>query len=196
VIKRIVDVVVSTAGLLLTWPLFIAVWIAVKLDSPGPAIFIAKRVGENGKIFNMLKFRTMYINQENVQASAHSGDEVCEIGHKVKDDPRVTRVGRFLRRTSLDELPQLVNVLKGEMSLVGPRPEQPFLTQCYDHWQWQRLAVPPGVTGWWQISGRSDLPMHLNTQYDMYYVRNFSVLLDLKILFKTVGTVLKGKGAY
>ena len=86
----------------------------------------------------------------------------------MEDDPRITRVGRFLRKTSLDELPQLLNVLKGEMSLVGPRPEQPFLTQCYDHWQWQRLSVPPGVTGWWQISGRSDLPMHLNTQYDMY----------------------------
>ena len=144
----------------------------------------------------MLKFRTMYVNQQHVQAPAPSKEELCEIVHKVEHDPRVTRVGRFLRKTSLDELPQLLNVLKGEMSLVGPRPEQPFLTQCYDHWQWQRLSVPPGVTGWWQISGRSDLPMHLNTQYDMYYVRNYSVLLDLKILFKTVGAVLKGKGAY
>jgi len=196
VIKRVVDVVASTVGLLLTWPLFIVIWIAVKLDSPGPAVFVAKRVGENGKIFNMLKFRTMYLNQDNFQPPVRSKEEICEIVHKMEDDPRVTRVGRILRKTSLDELPQLINVLKGEMSLVGPRPEQPFLTQCYDHWQWQRLSVPPGVTGWWQVSGRSDLPMHLNTQYDMYYVRNYSTLLDLKILFKTIGTVLKGKGAY
>jgi len=196
VIKRVLDVTVSTVGLLLTWPLFVVTWIAIKLNSPGPAIFVAQRVGENGKIFNMLKFRTMYVNQENAQSPARSKEELCEIVHKVEDDPRVTRVGRFLRKTSLDELPQLLNVLKGEMSLVGPRPEQPFLTQCYDHWQWQRLSVPPGVTGWWQVSGRSDLPMHLNTQYDMYYVRNYSLLLDLKILFKTIGAVLKGKGAY
>lgn len=196
VIKRILDVVVCSVGLLLTWPLFIVIWIAIRLDSPGPAIFVAQRVGENGRIFNMLKFRTMYVNQAIVQAPPSSKEELCEIVHKVVDDPRVTRVGRFLRKTSLDELPQLLNVLRGEMSLVGPRPEQPFLTQCYDHWQWQRLSVPPGVTGWWQVSGRSDLPMHLNTQYDMYYVRNYSVLLDLKILFKTIGAVLKGKGAY
>jgi exopolysaccharide biosynthesis polyprenyl glycosylphosphotransferase len=196
VFKRVMDVVLCTTGLLLTWPLFIIIWIAVKLDSAGPAIFVAQRVGENGRIFNMLKFRTMFVNQENFKAPPRSREEICEIVHKVEDDPRVTRVGKFLRKTSLDELPQLINVLKGEMSLVGPRPEQPFLTQCYDHWQWQRLSVPPGVTGWWQISGRSDLPMHLNTQYDMYYVRNYSVLLDLKILFKTVGAVLNGKGAY
>ena len=196
VVKRILDVVVSALGLLLLWPLFIIIWLAIKLDSPGPGIFVAQRVGENGKLFNMLKFRTMYVNQENVGNPTTSKEDLCEVVHKVKDDPRVTRVGKFLRRTSLDEIPQLINVLKGEMSLVGPRPEQPFLTQCYDHWQWQRLSVPPGVTGWWQISGRSDLPMHLNTQYDMYYVRNFSLLLDLKILFKTVATVLKGKGAY
>jgi exopolysaccharide biosynthesis polyprenyl glycosylphosphotransferase len=198
VIKRVMDVSLCTVGLLLTWPLFVLMWIAVRLDSPGPAIFVAQRVGENGKIFNMLKFRTMYVNQDNFPAPAPttSKEELCEIPHKLENDPRVTRVGKFLRKTSLDELPQLINVLKGDMSLVGPRPEQPYLTQCYDHWQWQRLSVPPGVTGWWQISGRSDLPMHLNTQYDMYYVRNYSVLLDLKILFKTVGTVLKGKGAY
>ncbi len=196
VVKRALDVIVGTLSLLLLWPAFIIIWLAVKLDSPGPGIFVAQRVGENGKLFNMLKFRTMYVNQENAVNPTSSKEGLCEAVQKVKDDPRVTRVGKFLRRTSLDEIPQIINVLKGEMSLVGPRPEQPFLTQCYDHWQWQRLSVPPGVTGWWQISGRSDLPMHLNTQYDMYYVRNFSLLLDLKILFKTVWTVLKGKGAY
>ncbi len=114
----------------------------------------------------------------------------------MKDDPRVTRVGSLLRRTSLDELPQLFNVLKGEMSWVGPRPEQPFITKEYETWQWQRILVPPGVTGWWQISGRSELPMHLNTNYDVYYVKNYSILLDLQILLKTVFEVFKGRGAY
>ncbi len=165
VAKRVFDVVVSTLGLLFLWPTFIIIWVVVKLDSPGPGFFVAQRVGENGKLFNMLKFRTMYVDQENVGNPVPSKEDVCTTVPKVKDDPRVTRVGKFLRRTSLDEIPQIVNVFKGEMSLVGPRPEQPFLTQCYDHWQWQRLSVPPGVTGWWQISGRSDLPMHLNTQY-------------------------------
>jgi lipopolysaccharide/colanic/teichoic acid biosynthesis glycosyltransferase len=181
--------------------LWIIIWLAIKLDSPGPALFVADRVGQNGKIFKMFKFRTMKVGLESVQQEAAasplmSREDSCKIVYKTKDDPRITRVGKFLRKTSLDELPQLINVFKGEMSVVGPRPEQPFLTQCYDHWQWQRLAVPPGVTGWWQISGRSDLPMHLNAQYDVYYVRNYSLLLDLKILFKTIGVVLKGRGAY
>jgi lipopolysaccharide/colanic/teichoic acid biosynthesis glycosyltransferase len=123
-------------------------------------------------------------------------DAFGEKVYKLKDDPRTTRVGRWIRRTSLDELPQIFNVLKGDMSCVGPRPEQPFITQLYDHWQWQRVSVPPGVTGWWQVSGRADLPMHRNTEYDVYYVKNYSILLDLKILFKTVIAIIKAKGAF
>ncbi len=201
VTKRVLDLLISTLVLLTTWPLWIVIWIAVRLDSPGPGLFVADRVGQNGKIFKMFKFRTMKAGLEKVQQEAAGSPEVsrgdsCKEIYKVKDDPRITRVGKFLRKTSLDELPQLINVFKGEMSLVGPRPEQPFLTECYDHWQWQRFAVPPGVTGWWQISGRGELPMHLNAQYDVYYVRNYSLWLDLKILFKTVGVVLKGRGAY
>jgi exopolysaccharide biosynthesis polyprenyl glycosylphosphotransferase len=196
VAKRVLDLSVSTVVLLFTWPLMVAIWIAIKLDSAGPALFVAERVGENGKIFRMYKFRTM-----SEGAASHQGEVITESAegrkiYKVKDDPRITRVGRWLRRTSLDELPQLFNVFKGEMSLVGPRPEQPFIAEEYDHWQWQRLLVPPGVTGWWQVSGRSDLPMHLNTQYDIFYVRNFSILLDLKILLKTLAVVVQGKGAY
>jgi len=201
VVKRIMDLTMSLMVLLIAWPLFLIIWIAVKVDSSGPGVFVAKRVGQNGKVFDLYKFRTMITGAENVQveaakAPAVTKEEACQAVYKTKDDPRVTRVGRWLRKTSLDELPQIFNVIKGDMSLVGPRPEQPFLTECYDHWQWQRLLVPPGVTGWWQVSGRSDLPMHLNAQYDVYYVRNYSVWLDLKILFTTIGVVLRGKGAY
>jgi exopolysaccharide biosynthesis polyprenyl glycosylphosphotransferase len=194
--KRILDLAASTLILAITWPLLIVMWIAIRMDSPGPTLYIAKRVGENGKIFDMYKFRTMFVDAAKYQAEVTAETEDGRKIYKIKDDPRVTKVGKWLRRWSLDELPQLFNVIKGEMSLVGPRPEQPFITQEYDHWQWQRLLVPPGVTGWWQVSGRSDLPMHLNTQYDIYYVRNFSLFLDLKILFKTLSVVLQGKGAY
>jgi lipopolysaccharide/colanic/teichoic acid biosynthesis glycosyltransferase len=116
--------------------------------------------------------------------------------HKHQDDPRVTRVGRWLRKTSLDELPQLINVIKGEMSLVGPRPEMPWLVEQYEPWQRKRFAVPQGMTGWWQVNGRSDRLMHLNTQDDLYYIQNYSLLLDLQILWKTLGVVFKGRGAF
>jgi exopolysaccharide biosynthesis polyprenyl glycosylphosphotransferase len=201
VLKRLLDLTLSILALLVTWPLYLAIWVAVRIDSPGPGIFVSKRVGQNGRIFNVYKFRTMFTGSEDIQVEAAKDptltkEQACAVVYKTRDDPRITRVGRWLRKTSLDELPQIFNVLKGEMSLVGPRPEQLFLTECYDHWQRQRLLVPPGVTGWWQISGRSDYPMHLNTQYDVYYVRNYSVWLDIKILFKTIGAVLRGKGAY
>ncbi|MBK7451879.1 MAG: sugar transferase [Anaerolineales bacterium] len=116
--------------------------------------------------------------------------------HKSRSDPRVTRVGRFLRRFSLDELPQFINVVRGDMSLVGPRPEMPHLVDKYQPWQRKRFAVPPGITGWWQVNGRSDRPMHLNTEDDLYYIQNYSILLDIQILIKTVWVVLFGKGAY
>jgi exopolysaccharide biosynthesis polyprenyl glycosylphosphotransferase len=198
VAKRAMDLVISSICLLLLWPVMLAIWLAIKVDSPGPALYKPVRVGENGRKFTMLKFRTMYVDADKMVQKTKQKDEYgqeIEI-YKTDQDPRVTRVGRFLRKTSLDELPQLFNVFKGEMSLVGPRPEQPFITEKYEHWQWQRLAAPPGVTGWWQVSGRSDLPLHLNTQYDLYYVRNYSLLLDIKILLKTILVVLKGKGAY
>jgi exopolysaccharide biosynthesis polyprenyl glycosylphosphotransferase len=194
--KRVLDIAVSLAVLVVTWPLMALIALGAKLDSPGPALYSARRVGENGRLFDMYKFRTMIAGADRLQDQVTQRDEQGRPIFKIKDDPRVTRLGKLLRRASLDELPQIFNVLKGEMSLVGPRPEQPSITKTYDHWQWQRLSVPPGVTGFWQVSGRSDLPMHLNTQYDLYYVRNYSVLLDLKILLKTVGVVLKGKGAY
>jgi exopolysaccharide biosynthesis polyprenyl glycosylphosphotransferase len=196
VFKRIMDLGISSLGLLIIWPVMAIIWIAVKLDSPGPAIYVARRVGANGKLFNMYKFRTMLVGAEQKQNEVVAHDEKNRAVYKIKGDPRVTRLGRILRRWSLDELPQLFNVLKGEMSLVGPRPEQPFLTEGYGHLQWRRVSAPPGITGLWQVSGRSDLAMHLNAQYDIYYVKNYSIMLDLKILLKTIGVVIKGKGAY
>ncbi len=196
VVKRTFDLTISALALLFLWPWMLLVALLIKLDSEGPIIFKQQRVGENGRLFWMYKFRTM------VQGADKAQDRVTAVNgdgqpvYKVQDDPRVTPVGRLLRRTSLDELPQLFNVLKGEMSLVGPRPEQRFIVKQYESWQRQRLAVPPGITGWWQVNGRSDQPMHLNTQYDLFYIRNYSLFLDLKILWKTVGAVIKGKGAY
>jgi lipopolysaccharide/colanic/teichoic acid biosynthesis glycosyltransferase len=138
----------------------------------------------------------MVANAEELSHLAEHYDEAGRLIHKQAGDPRVTRVGRFLRRLSLDELPQLINVLKGDMSLVGPRPELPFLVDQYEPWQRKRFAVPQGMTGWWQINGRSDRPMHLNTEDDLYYVQNYSILLDLQIMFKTIWVVLRGRGAY
>jgi exopolysaccharide biosynthesis polyprenyl glycosylphosphotransferase len=193
--KRLFDVTATLVLLLLTWPLMAAIAIAIRLDSPGPVIFRQQRVGENGRLFWMYKFRTMCADAE--ARGPHLGFDAR--GHPIykwRKDQRVTRVGRWLRRTSLDEMPQFLNVLRGDMSLVGPRPEVLFLVERYDAWQRQRLAVPPGITGWWQVNGRSDLPMHLNTQFDLYYIRNYSLWLDLKILWRTLGVVVRGEGAY
>jgi lipopolysaccharide/colanic/teichoic acid biosynthesis glycosyltransferase len=144
----------------------------------------------------MLKFRTMVVGAEARQAEVVRKIDTGELVHKRRDDPRITRVGHLLRRYSLDELPQLFNVLKGEMSLVGPRPEQPWLVEKYQPWQRKRFAVPQGITGWWQISGRGEKPMHLNTDADLYYVYNYSFWLDILILIRTPLSVLAGKGAF
>ncbi len=195
-IKRIFDLVVTITALFVLWPVMLAVAIAIKLDSPGPIILRQERVGENGRLFHVYKFRSMVDNADQLLEQVVQETDDGKIIHKRRDDPRVTRVGRFIRRTSLDELPQLFNVLKGEMSIVGPRPELPFIVARYEAWQHKRFAVPPGITGWWQISGRSDRPMHLHTEDDLYYISHYSPLLDLQILWRTIGVVLKGKGAY
>jgi lipopolysaccharide/colanic/teichoic acid biosynthesis glycosyltransferase len=153
-------------------------------------------VGENRRLFWMVKFRTMGEDAEKRLMEVVQQAEDKKITFKVPDDPRVTRIGRFLRRTSLDELPQLINVLKGEMSLVGPRPELIELVERYEDWQQKRFAVPQGITGWWQINGRSDKPMHLHTEYDLYYVQNYSIFLDIQILWMTIWVVLLQKGAF
>jgi len=153
-------------------------------------------MGENGRTFKMFKFRSMVANADSLQPVVSQNDQQGQQIYKTRDDPRITRLGRWLRRASLDELPQLINVLKGEMSLVGPRPEMPWLVSCYEPWQRKRFAVPPGITGWWQVNGRSDEPMHLHTEDDLYYIQHYSLLLDLRILWRTVAVVVKGEGAY
>jgi len=158
--------------------------------------FKQQRVGENARVFTMIKFRSMVVDAEQRQAEVMKTTDNGVVMHKTANDPRITRVGHFIRRTSLDEIPQLFNVLKGDMSLVGPRPELPFLVERYERWQRQRFAVPPGITGWWQINGRSDNLMHLHTEDDLYYIRNYSPLLDLQILWRTIAVVLRGRGAY
>ena len=195
-VKRLVDIGLSAAGLFLLLPILLITTISIWLDDRGPIFYAAPRVGENGKLFPMLKFRSMVVDadkmQQNINVAGGNGDLI----HKSASDPRVTRVGRFIRRTSIDELPQLINVLKGDMSLVGPRPELPWLVEKYEPWQRKRFAVPQGITGWWQVNGRSDNLMHLHTDQDLYYIQNYSLWLDMQILWRTITVVLRGKGAY
>ena len=195
-IKRSFDALVSSISLILSLPIMICLAIGIKLDSAGPIIFTQQRVGENGHIFKMYKFRTMVHDAETNQEAVNQATGDGHILHKFYDDPRVTRVGRFLRRTSLDELPQLINILKGEMSLVGPRPELPWLVDRYEPWQRKRFEVPQGLTGWWQVNGRSDKPMHLHTEEDLYYIKNYSLWFDIQILWRTIKAVFDRRGAY
>jgi len=195
-VKRGFDLVIGSLLMLLALPPLLVIAIAIRLDSSGHVIFRQDRVGENGRLFGMYKFRTMVAGAEAQQDEVNIQTEDDEVIHKRPDDPRVTKVGHFLRRYSLDELPQLMNVLKGEMSLVGPRPEMPWLVDRYESWQRTRFAVPQGITGWWQINGRSDKPMHLNTDDDLYYVYNYSLWLDIQILLKTPLAVIRGVGAF
>jgi exopolysaccharide biosynthesis polyprenyl glycosylphosphotransferase len=195
-VKRCFDLVVSLLILLVIWPVMLLVALAIKLDSPGPALFIQERIGENGRPFRMYKFRSMVVGADRMSRMMATRQDNGVIVHKTPDDPRVTQVGRFIRRTSLDELPQLFNVMRGEMSLVGPRPELPWLVENYEIWQRRRFAVPPGITGWWQINGRSERLMHMHTEDDLYYIQNYSPLLDVQILWRTIGVVLRGRGAF
>jgi exopolysaccharide biosynthesis polyprenyl glycosylphosphotransferase len=194
--KRIFDLIVTCLMLPLSIVFMGIICLAIRIEDRGPILFRQKRVGENGKLFEMLKFRTMDVNAEAQRHLVEHIDEQGQLVHKTPNDPRITRIGRMLRRTSLDELPQLFNILKGEMSLVGPRPELPYLVQKYEPWQYKRFAVPQGMTGWWQVNGRSDKPMHLNTADDLYYIENYSILLDIQILFKTFWVILRGEGAF
>jgi len=195
-IKRPFDLFLGVPILILFLPLMGLTALIIFLLDGSPVLFRQKRVGENGKIFEMLKFRTMVRNAEELQSQVEKRDVDGNLIHKTKDDPRVTHTGKFLRRVSLDELPQLFNIHAGTMSLVGPRPEMPYLVDRYQPWQRKRFAIPPGLTGWWQVNGRSDKPMHLHTEDDLYYIQNYSIWLDLQIVVRTIWVVLIGKGSY
>ena len=195
-VKRLFDLVFSSLVILVSAPVMMIIAVLIKLDSPGPIFFRQKRVGENMQPFEIFKFRTMIQNAEALNYIVEQVDEQGIILHKHRDDPRVTRIGRFLRRYSLDEFPQFLNVLLGNMSTVGPRPEMPYLVEKYKSWQFVRFTVPQGITGWWQVTGRSDKPMHVNTDLDLYYIDNYSFWLDLKIIYKTINVVLRGRGAF
>jgi exopolysaccharide biosynthesis polyprenyl glycosylphosphotransferase len=195
-IKRAVDIVGAAVGLTLGAPILGLIALAIRLDSPGPTVFRQTRVGAGGKLFEIYKFRSM---REGAEAELEQLLELNEADgpiFKIRDDPRLTRVGRFLRRTSLDELPQLWNVLRGEMSLVGPRPPIPSEVEGYQEWHKKRLDGRPGMTGLWQISGRSLLSFDEQVLLDIYYIENWSLWLDFKILLRTVPQVLFGNGAY
>jgi len=184
-IKEITDRIIGFTLFLIAVPLWAIIALAIRLDSPGPVLFVHTRVGKNAKTFKMYKFRSMY--QDVPPAEPAPARE---------DDKRITKIGKFLRHWSIDELPQLLNVIRGHMSLVGPRPEMSFIVKDYDLWERQRLKAKPGITGLWQVVGRKSIPLHENMEYDLYYVNNRSCILDLKILLKTIPAIILRKGAY
>lgn len=209
VVKRAIDIAGSSMALLLCSPIFLAIALAVKLSSNGPVLFRQQRVGQYGKFFTFLKFRSMHANNDSKvhqkfitdliasEAQGQSAGKNGEDQFKIKDDPRITRIGKFLRRTSLDELPQLINVLKGEMSLVGPRPPIPYELAAYQTWHRRRvLEAKPGITGVWQITGRSRVRFDDMVRMDLRYAMAWSPWLDLKILLRTPFAVIRGSGAY
>ena len=195
VIKRIIDIVASFTGLILLSPLILIVSILIKLESKGEVIFKQKRVGLNGKEFYMYKFRSMVINAEELKAELESQNEMSGPMFKIKDDPRITKIGKFIRKTSIDELPQLINVIKGDMSLVGPRPSLPKEVEEFETWMRERLEVKPGLTCIWQISGRNNIDFEDWMKLDIKYVRERSFKLDIKLILKTVLVLFGDKNA-
>jgi exopolysaccharide biosynthesis polyprenyl glycosylphosphotransferase len=195
-VKRLVDVALSLTLLTLLSPLMLLIAIVVRATSNGPVIFRQERVGKGGRRFTLHKFRTMYVDAELSASGLRARNEMSGPVFKLRDDPRVTRAGRVLRRCSLDELPQLWDVLCGQMSLVGPRPPLPSEVEHYEAWHLDRLSVKPGLTGPWQVSGRNTLDFEEWMRLDIAYVRNWSLKEDLRILIRTIPAVLTGRGAH
>jgi lipopolysaccharide/colanic/teichoic acid biosynthesis glycosyltransferase len=193
--KRFMDIVITLPMFMVALPILLLCMIMMKLDSKGPIFYVQKRTGKGGRRFKMLKLRTMVVNAEELKEQLQHLNQLSYPDFKVADDPRITRTGRFFRKTSLDELPQLVNVLKGDMSLVGPRPTS-FCSSTYNLWHTARLQVTPGITGLWQISGRSDIDFDERARLDITYIRNRSIGMDFRILLRTVSCVISNDGAY
>lgn len=197
VLKRAFDIIVSIIALILISPLLISVALLIYWDSPGSIFFTQQRVGKKGQLFTFWKFRSMMVDAEQHKLALITNNDVRGgVLFKLKQDPRITRVGKWIRRFSIDELPQLWNVLKGEMSLVGPRPALPEEVAQYTLHQYQRLAVTPGITCLWQISGRSDIDFSQQVELDLQYIATQSFWYDLLILLRTIPAVLRGRGAY
>jgi lipopolysaccharide/colanic/teichoic acid biosynthesis glycosyltransferase len=207
-IKRLIDVMASLLVILVGFPFFLAVITLIKLTSKGPVFFSQQRIGERGEVFTLFKFRTMRqgaddsIHREFTRSfiegrmSNSSLDEKAPSVYKLTNDPRVTSIGNFLRKTSLDELPQFINILRGEMTIVGPRPPLQYELEYYEEWHKLRLEVKPGLTGLWQVSGRSSVPFNEMVKLDLYYIEHWTLLLDLKIMLRTIPVMLFGSGGY
>jgi len=207
-LKRLIDVIVSLLVAVIGFPFFLAIALLIKLTSKGPVFFSQQRIGEEGNPFTLYKFRTMRQDSDDTihreftrsfiegRMSNSSLDEKAPSVYKLADDPRVTSVGNFLRKTSLDELPQFINILRGEMAIVGPRPPLQYELEYYEEWHKLRLKAKPGLTGLWQVSGRSSVPFNEMVKLDLYYIEHWSLLLDLKIMLRTVPVMLFGSGGY
>jgi exopolysaccharide biosynthesis polyprenyl glycosylphosphotransferase len=207
-VKRLIDIVASLIVLIVGAPFLLAIGLLIKLTSRGPVFFKQKRIGENGGVFSLYKFRTMKPDSDDSihreftqnyirgQMGQSSLDEDRNNLYKIVHDPRVTGVGSFLRKTSLDELPQFINILKGEMTIVGPRPPLEYEYEHYDEWHKLRLKVRPGLTGLWQVSGRSTVPFHEMVMLDLYYIEHWSLMMDVKIMIRTIPVMLAGTGGF
>lgn len=195
-VKRVMDVIIAISGLIISLPVLGIVAVIIRIDSPGPVLIRQERVGKNGKSFQLLKFRSMFVGADKDIRKVLGVNPIKSSSLKIQDDPRVTHAGRVLRRWSIDEFPQFWNILCGDMSIVGPRPEETWIVELYNDEQLQRLTVKPGLTGPMQISGRGELDMDARLVLELNYINNFSIWNDIKILIKTIPVVISGKGAY
>lgn len=195
--KRFLDITGSLVGLIILLPLFLLISLLIKMEDPtGPVFFKQKRVGKHGKAFDMYKFRSMVCNAEDLKASLLQQNEASGPVFKIKSDPRITKIGKFIRKTSIDELPQLVNVLNGEMSIVGPRPALPDEVAQYTNYEKQRISVTPGLTCFWQVNGRSNISFQEWVEMDLDYIRNRNTMMDIKLILKTILVLFGSKDAY
>lgn len=193
--KRIIDIVGSLCGLVILSPILIIVGVLIRLESKGPIVFVQKRVGKSGKEFDMYKLRSMIVNAEEIKEKLKEQNEMSGPMFKMKDDPRITKMGKFIRKTSIDELPQLLNVLKGDMSLVGPRPSLPNEVKEFEPWMLKRLDVKPGLTCYWQVMGRNNIDFEEWMKLDVKYVNERRLWLDIKLIFKTFFVLFGDKNA-
>ncbi|ALS77943.1 MULTISPECIES: sugar transferase [Planococcus] len=195
--KRFLDIVGSLVGLIMLMPLFLLIGLLIKMEDPqGPVFFKQKRVGKHGGTFDMYKFRSMVCNAEDLKASLQQQNEASGPVFKIKSDPRITKIGKFIRKTSIDELPQLVNVLNGDMTVVGPRPALPDEVAQYTNYEKQRISVTPGLTCFWQVNGRSNISFQEWVEMDLEYIRTRNTTMDIKLIFKTILVLFGSKDAY